>query len=80
MQRTVEQSLAIKTEARNRLKWLPTVIFITSVLVTLIGIFALSAWAETSGFYHATQHLMIFLGGAGAGSSLMFSIKTKRGK
>lgn len=81
MTEQTEKITNIKTVSKHQEKWLvvPASIFVASVLVTLFGIFTLSKLAETSGLYHATQHVMIFLGGVGAGTSLLTALKNRKG-
>ena len=75
MQQSNEQNISALTWKSIGV-WLPYVILITSV-VTVIGIFALSSWAETAGWHHAAQHALIFGSGLGVGGSL-FSIHKKK--
>jgi len=71
----------IKTsKLANKFRFMPFIVFSASVGMTLIGIFVMSEWAELGGVNHATQHTLIFLGGAGAGASLMTTFKTKKDK
>jgi uncharacterized oligopeptide transporter (OPT) family protein len=65
---------------RVMLRWLPYALFTTSILVTLIAIFALSEWVEVSGWHHASQHVMIFSSGLVAGGSLLSIYKTNKEK
>lgn len=46
---------------------------------TLIGIFALSSWAEASVMHHAIQHLVIFVSGVGFGGSVVTGYIRSRG-
>jgi hypothetical protein len=54
------------------------IIFATSVSLTLVGILALAGWAETSVVHHAIQHVIIFVAGCGAGSSLLNVLTHKK--
>ena len=46
-----------------------------SIAMALIAMFLLSDWAETAPLHHAIQHLLLFLGGAGFGSSFLHLAK-----
>ena len=46
-----------------------------SVLTALFAIFGLASWAELSGAHHAVQHVVLFVGGVGVGSSLTRILK-----
>ena len=51
---------------------------IFSIGLALIGSFGLATWAEVSATHHAIQHIVLFLGGVGVGSS--FISLTRRSK
>jgi len=67
-----------ETFSKPNMAWLPYTIFGLAVLVTLFAIFTLSTWAETAGWHHAAQHVMIFTSGACAGGSILSLFKTKK--
>lgn len=68
-----------KTVSNARIKVPPAgmriaTVMVVSLLVTFIGIFVIAEWAETATWHHGLQHVLIFLGGAGFGGSLMYLI------
>ena len=79
MQQFSKQSLVIsKVESPVKSPILSYVVFTISVALTLIAIFALSAWTELGGWQHAAQHVLIFGSGASAGASLLSILKAKK--
>ena len=78
MQQTNNAVLAVRKLFRQKLAIKPAVIFISSVVLTLIAIFGLSSWAEASGLHHAIQHVLIFTSGLGAGASLVSTNKKRK--
>ena len=77
MQQLIEKSATLTMAKKT---WLPYIIFAVSAASTLVGIFVLSAWAETSGWHHAAQHVIIFGSGFTAGGSILSVFKTKKGE
>ncbi|HSX53602.1 MAG TPA: hypothetical protein VLF90_04565 [Patescibacteria group bacterium] len=65
------KELAGKPLAVKRGLHLKALVLAFSVVLTLIGIFAISGWAEASAFNHGVQHVIIFVSGAGFGGSLL---------
>ena len=74
MQRSEESKILVKTEY---VKAVPFITFVTAIAVTLYASLGLHELAETTGIYHAAQHVLIFLGGAGAATSLGYLYKRK---
>lgn len=73
-------SMRIKPLPGHRLTPLvPIVGSLLSVIVALFGIFLLASWAEASTLTHGLQHVIIFLSGAGLGSSLIAGFLSKQG-
>ncbi len=78
MQALIYYSLrsGIRSKVCNWQNW-----FIVPILafvgLTLFAIFTLAAWAEASPLHHATQHVIIFIAGAGCGAS--FVLLKRRG-
>lgn len=77
MQQSNEQNIG-ELKWKSSGAWLPYMALIATVTVTVIGIFALSSWAETAGWHHAAQHALIFGSGLGVGRSLFSIHKNKK--
>jgi len=73
MQQTAEK--VIMSKNRNlfkKLGWfLPLTVFILSISIALVAIFAMNDWVELSEAHHAVQHVLIFMAGAGSSASLI---------
>ncbi len=68
---TIQKNLLIQTKklVTNKSKLIITAVLVLAVTTTLIGIFPMSQWAETSVVHHAVQHAIIFLSGVGFGTA-----------
>jgi len=77
MQQPIEQTSSAELKS-TKLRFLPYIITAVAVGLTLFAIFAMDAWAETSGWHHAAQHVMIFGSGAAAGVSLLGNRKNRK--
>ena len=73
----IKQNAQVIVE-RKQARIVPMVVFFGSLAVALLAVFALPSWAEASTLQHGVQHVLIFVAGAGAGSSLLTSLRNKR--
>lgn len=51
-----------------------------SVGLSLVASFGLSTWAELAPLHHAVQHVLLFGGGVGLGSSVLISRGGRRAR